>query len=154
MKSRPWIMGWRVSYRTHDAPGVADAARRRNSALLDDRAMSDVALRSASVLVAGRAAQLLLGVAQVRLLFGTLSREDAGLFSYVTSLAALLATLADMGATTIAAREASRAPEREPALLGALTTAKLVLAALAVVAFLGVTAATVGHETSAAVLAT
>jgi len=125
------------------APNMSDGSRGR-----------DVALRSASVLVAGRAAQLLLGIVQVRLLFVGLTREDAGLFAYVTSLAALLATLADMGATTIAAREASRAPEREAALLGALGAAKLALAGVALVAFAGAIAATLGAGAMAAVLAT
>lgn len=116
--------------------------------------MSRVAFRSASVLVAGRAAQLLLGVVQVRLLFVALTLDDAGRFSYVTGLAALLSTLADAGATTIAAREASRDPARERSLLGSLLALKLVLSLGAAVLFVLVSGATLGAEASPAVLAT
>lgn len=116
--------------------------------------MSAVAFRSASVLVAGRAAQLVLGIAQVRLLFVALTLDDAGRFSYVTGLAALLSTLADAGATTIAAREASRDPARERPLLGALLALKLVLSLAAAAVFALVVLATLESEASPAVLAT
>ncbi len=104
--------------------------------------------RSAAILLAGRAAQVVLGLAQVKVLFAALSKADAGRFAYVTSLALLLATISDVGTTTIAAREAARDPKREAALVGALLFSRLATAASATAVFAALLFGTLGGGAS------
>src|SRR5262245_25715559 len=77
--------------------------------------------RSTSILFLGPASQVVLGIAQLRVLFAALTTTaEAGLFSYVTTLLNLLSTLGDFGASTIAAREVSRRPLEEGRIVSTL----------------------------------
>ena len=122
---------------TRDANEVQVAGSRGPAeAELAPRAISwDIAIQ-----VAGRFANLALGVVVTALLARTLGNENFGVWSTLFAISSLVAVVGNPGLEQVAVRCAVAEPEREPQWLGALLILRQLLSMLAMVLCIGTVA--------------